>query len=51
MANPFFSLAQPFLTALDPETAHGLAIRALKAGIYPRPEAPAPENLDRKSVV
>ena len=45
MANSLFSLAQPFLTALDPETAHGLAIQALKAGIYPRPEAPSPDNL------
>ena len=45
MTNSLFSLAQPFLTALDPETAHGLAIQALKAGIYPRPDAAAPDNL------
>lgn len=29
-------LAQPFLMALDPERAHGLAIGALKAGVHPR---------------
>ncbi len=45
MTNPLFSLAQPFITRLDPETAHGLAIQALKAGIYPRPETVAPDNL------
>jgi len=45
MTNSLFSLAQPFLTALDPETAHGLAIQALKAGIYPRPDAASPDNL------
>ena len=45
MTNSLFSLAQPFLTALDPETAHGLAIQALKAGVYPRPEAAASDNL------
>ncbi len=45
MTNSLFSLAQPFLTALDPETAHGLAIQALKAGIYPRPDAALPNNL------
>ncbi len=38
MSSSLFSLAQPFLTALDPETAHGLSIQALKAGIYPRPQ-------------
>jgi len=45
MSNSLFSFAQPFLTALDPETAHGLAIQALKAGIYPRPQTPSPESL------
>lgn len=45
MTNPLFSLAQPLLTALNPETAHGLAIQALKAGIYPRPQTPASESL------
>lgn len=29
-------LAQPFLMALDAEKAHGLTIRALEAGLYPR---------------
>ncbi len=45
MSNSLFSFAQPFLTALDPETAHGLAIQALKAGVYPRVSAQAPESL------
>ncbi len=45
MSNSLFSLAQPFLTALDPETAHGLAIQALKAGIYPRPQTSNPDTL------
>jgi len=45
MTSSLFSLAQPFLTALDPETAHGLAIQALKAGIYPRCDAASPDNL------
>ncbi len=31
------SLAQPFLTAMDAERAHGLAILALKTGLVPRP--------------
>ena len=29
-------LAQPLLLALDPEVAHGVALRALKAGLVPR---------------
>jgi dihydroorotate dehydrogenase len=30
-----FHLAKPFLHALDPETAHALTIKGLKAGLYP----------------
>ena len=37
-----YRLIRPLLFALDPETAHGLAIAALKAGLYPR--APAPDS-------
>ncbi len=31
------ALARPLLATLDPERAHGLAIQALKSGLYPRP--------------
>lgn len=31
-----FTLARPFLMAMDPERAHGLTITALKAGLGPR---------------
>ena len=31
-----FALAKPLLHALDAETAHGLTIKALEAGLYPR---------------
>jgi dihydroorotate dehydrogenase len=37
-----YRLLRPLLFALDPETAHGLAIAALKAGLYPRARAPDP---------
>jgi dihydroorotate dehydrogenase len=37
-----YRLIRPLLFALDPETAHGLAIAALKAGLYPRAPAPDP---------
>lgn len=37
-----YSLARPFLFALDPETAHGMTIGALAAGIHPRAAAPDP---------
>lgn len=40
-----FDLAQPFLTALDPERAHALAIRTLALGLYPRQEGPDPAAL------
>ncbi len=35
-----YSLAGPLLRMLDPETAHGLTIRALKLGLAPRIPAP-----------
>jgi dihydroorotate dehydrogenase len=37
-----YELLRPLLFALDPEAAHGLAIAALKAGVYPRAPAPDP---------
>jgi dihydroorotate dehydrogenase len=40
MIGSLSALARPFLSALDPERAHGLAIQALKAGLYPRPDGP-----------
>ncbi len=40
-----FSLARPFLHALDAEKAHGLAISALKVGIYPRARQRDPDVL------
>jgi len=36
-------LGQPFLFALDPETAHGLSIRALKSGL-PLARCPRPDD-------
>jgi len=36
MTGPFESLARRGLFLLDPETAHGLSIRALKSGVVPR---------------
>jgi len=46
MIDPY-CLAGHFIRLLDPETAHGLAIRALQAGLVPRPttfESPALEQ-------
>jgi dihydroorotate dehydrogenase len=37
-----YRLIRPLLFALDPETAHRLAILALKTGLYPRVPAPDP---------
>ncbi|WP_421725278.1 quinone-dependent dihydroorotate dehydrogenase [Bauldia sp.] len=42
-----YDLIRPALFSLDPETAHRLAVKALAAGAYPRPEPPAP-TLRRK---
>ena len=33
-----YNLARPLLFALDPERAHALTLRALQAGLHPRPE-------------
>ena len=33
----FYRLVWPFVRLLDPETAHGLAVRALELGLTPRP--------------
>ena len=41
----WYALADPFLSRLDPETAHGLAIRALKSGWMPRDRHPDPPSL------
>jgi dihydroorotate dehydrogenase len=37
-----YDLIRPLLFALDPETAHGMAMAALKAGLHPRAPAPDP---------
>jgi dihydroorotate dehydrogenase len=36
----WYALIGPALRAIDPETAHGLAIRALRTGLVPRPHLP-----------
>ncbi|WIM13852.1 quinone-dependent dihydroorotate dehydrogenase [Enhydrobacter sp.] len=41
----WYALADLFLSRLDPETAHGLAIRALKSGWVPRDRRPDPPSL------
>ena len=38
--NRLWSAAQTGLFLLDPETAHEMSLRALEAGIYPRPCKP-----------
>ena len=40
-----YNLARPLLFGLDPERAHELALRALNAGLHPRPEAPDDASL------
>lgn len=40
-----FSLARPFLHALDAETAHDLALSALKLGLWPADRGPECERL------
>jgi dihydroorotate dehydrogenase len=35
-----YDFARPLLFGLDPERAHELMLRALEAGVYPRPSAP-----------
>jgi dihydroorotate dehydrogenase len=40
-----YNLARPLLFGLDPEQAHELALRALNAGLHPRPEAPDDASL------
>jgi dihydroorotate dehydrogenase len=37
MLSSLFSLAQPLLFAFEPETAHEMSLKALEAGLYPRP--------------
>jgi dihydroorotate dehydrogenase len=41
----FWSAAQAALLFLDPETAHEASLRALEAGVYPRPSKPADPRL------
>jgi dihydroorotate dehydrogenase len=41
----WYSLADKFLSRLDAETAHGLAIRALKSGLLPGDRKPDPASL------
>ncbi|WAJ30379.1 quinone-dependent dihydroorotate dehydrogenase [Antarcticirhabdus aurantiaca] len=40
-----YGLARPFVFRLDPETAHGLSIRALKSGLLPRRNLPVDHRL------
>jgi dihydroorotate dehydrogenase len=40
MLAPLYNLARPLLFGLDPERAHELTLKALEAGVYPRPAAP-----------
>ena len=37
MSKTLFALTKPFLHKMDPETAHGLTLRALKTGLIPTP--------------
>ena len=36
MISELFDLARPFVLAIDPETAHGLTVKALAKGLHPR---------------
>lgn len=38
MSRLLFKIAKPFLHRMDPETAHGVTLRALKTGVMPCPE-------------
>ncbi|MDX5365933.1 MAG: quinone-dependent dihydroorotate dehydrogenase [Alphaproteobacteria bacterium] len=40
-----FPLARPFMSLIDPETAHRLTIRALRMGLGPRQKQPDPVSL------
>lgn len=40
-----FPLARPFMSLIDPETAHRLTIRALRLGAVPRQKQPDPVSL------
>ena len=40
-----FPLARPLIGLLDPETAHGLTLQALRMGLGPRPRAADPASL------
>lgn len=40
MLSALYDIARPLLFGLDPERAHELTLRALEAGVYPRPAAP-----------
>jgi dihydroorotate dehydrogenase len=42
----WYQLADFFLSRLDAETAHGLALRALKSGLTPADRRPDPPSLD-----
>jgi dihydroorotate dehydrogenase len=50
MTGPFESLARRGLFLLDPETAHGLSIKALKSGLMPSCTAPADPRLTQTIV-
>src|SRR5215510_4916669 len=40
MLATIYNFARPLLFGLDPETAHELTLRALEAGLHPRPSVP-----------
>lgn len=42
---PLYELARPFILQLEPERAHGLALKALAAGLHPVQKGPDPEAL------
>jgi len=45
----FYRLVWPFVRLFDPETAHGLAVRALQSGLMPKP-APVDDPVLRSTV-
>jgi dihydroorotate dehydrogenase len=48
MLTGLFDLARPLLFTLEPEAAHEATLRALEAGLYPRPSGPADPRLAQR---
>ena len=46
--NALFGLGQALLLALDPEQAHGLAVKSLELGFYPRASEPDDKRLAQR---